>query len=291
MDNKVTLVVKLEPPLPERRFLMVCKQRTVKELRNEIKRRILAITTEPLTLLHDGFELMDDDEVTDLLENRSVVAIHVAGASAAPTAGRAADASPRRSPATISRKEHGDAGHRAKGARTFVAESVYDSSQPVSPPARTDSGDSSGSEPRHSDSGGSSSSNSSDSDAPPQAQALGRASPAGRAGRISGATEASLDAAEAVEAAALCAGALVAYKMLEMNEDLSPSVSHYRIAEVVRVADNAIDVSIVRELKPASPTASSKSAKRRRALLLADAEPTEVTRLDPKFVAELKLLS
>ncbi|KAJ2304055.1 hypothetical protein IWW51_002276, partial [Coemansia sp. RSA 2702] len=120
METKLKLVVILDPPLPERQFLMVSKQRTVRELRNEIKRRMHAITAEPIVLSLDGLELMDDDDVADVLKRRSRV--HV-GLLPAPAPAKAE----RRAPVVISRREHGSADSvPAKRAKPAVAEAAYE---------------------------------------------------------------------------------------------------------------------------------------------------------------------
>ncbi|KAJ2778799.1 hypothetical protein GGI15_004066, partial [Coemansia interrupta] len=59
-------------------------QTTVKELRNEIKRRIHPITTQPIVLVLDGFELMDDDLVVDILTPGDFICVHKAGVDGAP---------------------------------------------------------------------------------------------------------------------------------------------------------------------------------------------------------------
>ncbi|KAJ2512608.1 hypothetical protein H4217_006796, partial [Coemansia sp. RSA 1939] len=77
-DDKLKLEISLAPPLPQRRFLLVCAQKTVKDLKNEIRRRLVTLIQEPIALISDGFELMDDDLVVDLLSNRDslVVVLH-----------------------------------------------------------------------------------------------------------------------------------------------------------------------------------------------------------------------
>ncbi|KAJ2724485.1 hypothetical protein GGI07_001916 [Coemansia sp. Benny D115] len=65
--KKLKLTVTLDPPLPDRKFILACPQKTIKELRIEIKRRLQSITQCPIILTLDGFELMDDDDVRDIL--------------------------------------------------------------------------------------------------------------------------------------------------------------------------------------------------------------------------------
>ncbi|KAJ1816424.1 hypothetical protein LPJ56_004300 [Coemansia sp. RSA 2599] len=80
----LNLRIKLEPPLPDRKFIFACKQRTVKELRNEIKRRIQPITIEPIALLFEGYELMDDDLVRDIFSFTEIINVHRVDSNGAP---------------------------------------------------------------------------------------------------------------------------------------------------------------------------------------------------------------
>ncbi|KAI9481771.1 hypothetical protein H4R22_001810 [Coemansia sp. RSA 1290] len=134
-EIKIKIFVKLDPPLPKRQFITVCKQRTVKELRNELKRRIITITTEPLTLTLDGYELMDDDEVADVLTPMSEIHLKLSG-NTATSANAETECleppceSPKRPYAVISRKEHGDGKAKGKKTRTYLAEEIYESAQP-----------------------------------------------------------------------------------------------------------------------------------------------------------------
>ncbi|KAJ2374204.1 hypothetical protein IW150_003228, partial [Coemansia sp. RSA 2607] len=113
-------------PLPARNFMFVCKQTTMKELRNEIKRRILPITTQPIVLLLGGFELMDDDLVLDILSPGDFICVHKAGIDGAPVVAQKPDRS-----VVISKKVHeGDlsagAGQKKHKKKRLSAESAYD---------------------------------------------------------------------------------------------------------------------------------------------------------------------
>ncbi|KAJ2450878.1 hypothetical protein EV183_003974 [Coemansia sp. RSA 2336] len=135
-EIKIKIFVKLDPPLPKRQFITVCKQRTVRELRNELKRRIITISNKPITLTLDGYELMDDDEVADVILPTSEIHLKLsesiaASANAESESPESSSAeSPKRPHKVISRKEHGDDRIKGKNSKTYLAEEVYESAQP-----------------------------------------------------------------------------------------------------------------------------------------------------------------
>ncbi|KAJ1878880.1 hypothetical protein H4R99_002253 [Coemansia sp. RSA 1722] len=145
----VTLRIKLEPPLPERKFIVVCKQRTVKELRDEIRRRIQPLTKEPITLLYNGFELMDDDPVNEIVMLASLINVHQADAEGAPIAleQKAAEedkAQCVRKKVVVSKRVHGfdDVGEVQEVSRKkFSAEIAYDRAATAQIPSGTDEDD------------------------------------------------------------------------------------------------------------------------------------------------------
>ncbi|KAJ1878555.1 hypothetical protein H4R99_001670 [Coemansia sp. RSA 1722] len=145
----VTLRIKLEPPLPERKFILVFKQRTVKELRNEIRRRIQPLTKEPITLLYNGFELMDDDPVNEIVMLASLINVHQADAEGAPIAleqKAAEEAKPQcvRKKVVVSKRVHGfdDVGEVQEVSRKkFSAEIAYDRAATAQIPSDTDEDD------------------------------------------------------------------------------------------------------------------------------------------------------
>ncbi|KAJ2851968.1 hypothetical protein IWW36_000741 [Coemansia brasiliensis] len=146
-EIKIKIYVKLDPPLPSRQFITVCKQRTVKELRNELKRRILTITTEPLILTLDGYELMDDDEVEDILWPMSEIHLKVADNNTPAPSSQAECLEPpcfessKRPYAVISRKEHGDGKAKGKRTKSYLAEEIYENTQPQEQSSDSDSPD------------------------------------------------------------------------------------------------------------------------------------------------------
>ncbi|KAJ1720349.1 hypothetical protein LPJ53_005008 [Coemansia erecta] len=124
--EKLTLRISLQEPLPQRNFMFVCKQTTVKELRNEIRRRILPITKQPIVLVLGGFELMDDDLVTDILTPDDFICVHKAGIDGAPVVVTKADRS-----VVVSKKVHGGEGHTGAGLKAhkkkrMAAEMAYE---------------------------------------------------------------------------------------------------------------------------------------------------------------------
>ncbi|KAJ2024455.1 hypothetical protein IWW57_003725 [Coemansia sp. S610] len=141
---RITLTMRLAPPLPARKFLFVCQQKTVKELKNEIRRRLIALIKEPVSITVDGYELMDDDDVADVLSKDIQIDVHLTssleqaiveqekGAAEAPKQ-TCAKASGARAPAvlTIRKREHGktkgtEQAKRAKPHRVYPAELAYE---------------------------------------------------------------------------------------------------------------------------------------------------------------------
>ncbi|KAJ2160748.1 hypothetical protein GGF46_001994 [Coemansia sp. RSA 552] len=256
MQNKLKLAIELDAPLPRRKFLMVSTQRTIKELKSEIKRRIIGITTEPIALLSEGYELMDDDEVCDVLSSRS--AIHVTTVAHIVSSAAHEERECPRPQVTISRKEHGQAEgtpKKGKRGRTYVAETVYDDMEPLEPSSQDDSG------------------NSFYTELGPQ----------------------QIDAMEDAEAEGLQPGAMVAYKELEISDGLVPSYSAYRIARVTEApGDGAVVVQILHRLAPEGKPAAAagKRARRRREDLLGDQGPdTGEVRLDTASIVSLKRIT
>ncbi|PIA15490.1 hypothetical protein COEREDRAFT_87897 [Coemansia reversa NRRL 1564] len=275
MEKKLTIVVKLDAPLPVRQFLMVCKQRTIKELKNEVKRRIHFITPDPITLLFDGFELMDDDYVHDILEPRSV--LHVKRVKDIENAAL----QPNRPQVTISRKEHGNDTAALTTTKDYLAEAAYENSQPLSlsktPSASDIIMDSSDN--------GSSSTSSSD-----EHKTTCKESIKELRRRIHSISMAGIDAEKDVDVQFLKLGEIVAFKLLEMTEDMTPSISQYRIGKVVDMSSGSATVQILRDLKPKSAQKISKGTSRRRAQLIGTPDQDNTVWLDPETIRSLKTL-
>ncbi|KAJ1644236.1 hypothetical protein LPJ64_004067 [Coemansia asiatica] len=154
----LTLRITLEPPLPNRKFIFVCKQQTVKELRNEIRRRIQPITTEPIALLYKGFELMDDDSVKDIFKLTETINVHKTDSQGVPivlekerkkTGESPANISKQVGQITISKRIHGSEGMEVEeggqqvSRKKYSVEILYDKAKPVQPPGTDDSDDAS----------------------------------------------------------------------------------------------------------------------------------------------------
>ncbi|KAJ1735985.1 hypothetical protein LPJ61_000244 [Coemansia biformis] len=305
--TKLPLVVRLEPPLGSRQFLMVCKQRTIGELKSEIARRMQQITTEPLVLVLDGLELMDEDEVCDLLEPRSNVHVRLldhqlAEPASLPEPGDGCTHALADLTATISKVELGS-GRPSLDPRRFIAEEVYEASAPLNLLECCSDDDASGSDypgPGDDDAtSGTGSAYGSDDDDDTNSVYYHRTEPFVME-YVAQATEAVLDADENVDYTALTANKVIAYKILEMARDMSPSVSHYRIARVLRICDSRARVHVLRDLAPAqeSDTASTqKDASRRESLAHGDDDsdghgsPEGVIDLDLKLVVALRVAS
>ncbi|KAJ2897160.1 hypothetical protein IWW38_001809 [Coemansia aciculifera] len=134
--------MRLAAPLPPRKFLFVCKQKTVKELKSEIRRRLVTIIKEPVAITVNGYELMDDDDVADVLTKDVDIVLHLAKSLDEATADEAVEAGPvvdvTTSPVSqglllIRKREHGKGGGGGGGAaksakprRVYPAELAYD---------------------------------------------------------------------------------------------------------------------------------------------------------------------
>ncbi|KAJ2008222.1 hypothetical protein H4R26_000342 [Coemansia thaxteri] len=171
---KIKLTMNLAPPLPERKFLFVCQQQTIKELKNEIRRRLIAIIQEPIMLMVNDFELMDDDDASDLLTKGDHLTLHLAVPYASSLAQKPVAAENDMSKATemdvdsctvgrltISKKDHGGKAttstleERAKRRRVYLAEEAYEQAEPI---ASQDSSSSDSDSDSDSDTSGSNSS-------------------------------------------------------------------------------------------------------------------------------------
>lgn len=111
MPNKITLALTLAPPLPQRKFLIVCQQRTVRDLKAEILRRFHSIISggQTITLTNtDYYELMDDDEVKDLLASGSELLVHLESSflGDATSTSNPPEENKQQTSLTISRREH-----------------------------------------------------------------------------------------------------------------------------------------------------------------------------------------
>ncbi|KAJ2839694.1 hypothetical protein J3B01_000488 [Coemansia erecta] len=279
------LFIKLLSPLPERKFIMACKQQTVKELRNEIKRRILAITTEPITITLCGYELMDDDNVEDVVEPLAEIGVsissstHAAGNTSVKTAKSQQPVKPQQlaqpqqlvqpqqpiqskdteTKTVISKKEHGEApGKPSKKSKLYPAEIAYEQAQ-----------------------------SSSDEDGP-EVQSLGRENWTQRANTI---TMEELDGMPEAEFASIKALGCIAYKEIVIGADMTPSASSYRVSQVLKVTNNTIHVRVIRDLKPRQKTSAKKSAAQRRANLLGDDEQALNVELERENIYCLKIIS
>ncbi|KAJ2452278.1 hypothetical protein GGF42_004064 [Coemansia sp. RSA 2424] len=170
---KITLTMRLAPPLPPRKFLFVCHQKTIKELKNEIRRRLVSIIKEPVAITVNGYELMDDDDVVDVLAKDMNIVLHLAASldrdiaeslhdveeydgppSASPSPAPPSPA-PARGLLMIRKREHGSkkgAGGLAKSAklgRVYPAELAFEQASPAagsSSDSDSDSGSSSDSD-------------------------------------------------------------------------------------------------------------------------------------------------
>ncbi|KAJ2083324.1 hypothetical protein H4R24_000884 [Coemansia sp. RSA 988] len=277
MEKKLAIVVKLDAPLPERKFLMVCKQRTIKELKNEVKRRIHAITHDPITLLFDDFELMDDDEVRDILEPRSVLHVKLQE----DIEGIVSQHS--RPQVTISRKEHGEVAAAQTTTKDYVAEAAYENSQPLSTLKTSCSSDAN---IDLSDNGSSSTS----AAEPIESNKPFNESIVELRRRVHSISIADIDAKKDVGVQFLKLGEIVAFKLLEMTDDMTPSISQYRIGKVVDISSGSAAVQILRDLKPKSARKASKSTSLRRAQLMGTEDRDDTVWLDPESLRILKTL-
>ncbi|KAJ2121888.1 hypothetical protein IW147_003877 [Coemansia sp. RSA 720] len=271
------LFIKLLPPLPERKFIMACKQQTVKELRNEIKRRILAITTEAIIITLYGYELMDDDNVEDVIEPLAEICVsisltHAAGSNTEKSVTPVKPQQPQKpqkpkdtvSKTVISKKEHGEAtGKPGKKSKLYPAEIAYENSQPSGSHASTDEDG-------------------------PEVHSLGRENWTQRANSI---TTEELDAMTEAEFASIKAMDFIAYKEIVIGADMTPSQSSYRVSQVLKVTNDTISVRVIRDLKPRQKMLAKKSAAQRRANLLGDDEQTLNAELEWENIYCLRIIS
>ncbi|KAJ2763677.1 hypothetical protein IWQ57_005487 [Coemansia nantahalensis] len=243
---ELPVVVQVEPPLGGRRFVMVCGQRTVRELKDEIARRLPALAHAPLELAAEGRALMDDAAVGDLVAPRATICVRLPGGLLD---------SPR---VTVSKVELGE-GRVSKDARTFVAESLYESlAQHSLDDEDEDSSSSSASGSACTDHG---------EECGSCAEALaGQLEP--RLRRYVGLLTAEvLDALPAADYAELEPHDLIAYQVLEVAADITPSVSPYRIGRLVAADSDAATVRVYRDLAPPPDAAvRARDAGRRSAL-------------------------
>ncbi|KAI9502026.1 hypothetical protein BX070DRAFT_227796 [Coemansia spiralis] len=136
METKLTLAIALAPPLPYRKFLFVCDQRSVKDLKSEIQRRLATIIRAPVTLTHGGFELMDDDPVADLLSDRALLTVYLQEHISSfymqqeTLCPRCSNKVSRH----ISKKEHGTAPSTPPKRKVYPAERVYSKAKPLNSP-------------------------------------------------------------------------------------------------------------------------------------------------------------
>ncbi|KAJ2500420.1 hypothetical protein GGH96_002748 [Coemansia sp. RSA 1972] len=264
------LFIKLLPPLPERKFIMACKQQTVKELRNEIKRRILVITTEPVTITLCGYELMDDDNVEDVIEplaeiGVSISSTHAASSKNVKTATPVKPQQPPKSKDTetktvISKKEHGEAPSKpSKKTKLYPAEIAYEQAQL-----------------------------SSDEDDGPEVQSLGRENSIHLANSI---TTEELDVMPEAEFESIKALDCIAYKEIVNSADMMLSLGSYRVSQVLKVTNDAFHMRVIRDLKPRQQKSAKKSAAQRGANLLGDDEQTVNVELEWENIFCLTIIS
>ncbi|KAJ2658985.1 hypothetical protein IW148_004437 [Coemansia sp. RSA 1199] len=268
------LFIKLLPPLPERKFIMACKQQTVKELRNEIKRRILAITTEAIIITLYGYELMDDDNVEDVIEPLAEICVsisltHAAGSNTVKSVTPVKPQQPQKpkdaeTKTVISKKEHGEAtGKPGKKSKLYPAEIAYENAQPSGCHASTDEDG-------------------------PEVHSLGRENRTQRANSI---TTEELDAMTEAEFDSIKAMDCIAYKEIVIGADMTPSQSSYRVSQVLKVTNDTISVRVIRDLKPRQKKLAKKSAAQRRANLLGDDEQTLNAELERENIYCLRIIS
>ncbi|KAJ2754698.1 hypothetical protein GGI19_002225 [Coemansia pectinata] len=244
---RLTLTMRLAPPLPARKFLFVCQQKTVKELKNEIRRRLITLIKEPVAITVDGYELMDDDDVADVLSRDVHIDLHLASSLDQAIAEQSKKPMPPKkekkvvlpasevcSPAllTIRKREHGnkkgaDLAKRAKHHRVSDSDSSDESSY-------------SGSSDEH-----------------PVKVPLGRLSMSSADDdgeyveddilllRADSVDTKYLDKLVNIELAKLEVGALAAYKIKEAS-----GPSNYFIGRVMEISENDITFVVVREVLP-----------------------------------------
>ncbi|KAJ2491113.1 hypothetical protein IWW37_002566 [Coemansia sp. RSA 2050] len=148
---RLTLTMRLASPLPARKFLFVCQQKTVKELKKEIRRRLTSLIKEPVSITVDGYELMDDDDVADVLSKDVQIDVHLTSSleeaiveqekkavvTPKDTRAKASGASPS-ALLTIRKREHGrtkggELAKRAKPLRVYPAELAYEQAKVEGP--------------------------------------------------------------------------------------------------------------------------------------------------------------
>ncbi|ORX70620.1 hypothetical protein DL89DRAFT_283197 [Linderina pennispora] len=299
------LRIHLAPPLPERRFLFVCKSPDVRHMKDELCSRLKKIATEPIVVLKDGYELMDQDEVSDLLTHMDLVSVHLASnceagvytdtqpqgtlalASSseasmdeqAKHAGISACSSVNPGPrqVTISSVEHGDPAI-AKRRKPNPFKSMFPVEQSYAVLGQRPA----------SEEAESSSDSSSDAD-PPTPQ------PLVRAGEIASYTTAQLEALAETPTSKVNVGDTVAFMVAELSADMAPVISDYRIGQVTGKAYGTISISTLRDFADRSMGSKRSGTKRRRNQLLVNAESSgeldESTKYDISAIASLKVLS
>ncbi|KAJ2717058.1 hypothetical protein H4R19_000225 [Coemansia spiralis] len=259
--QKLPIIVKVESSVGERQFIMVCKQRTVRDLKDELKRRLPAFSDASLELELDGCDLMDDDEVCDLLEPKSIIRVRAYGCKPAAT---------EPAPATVSKVELGQ-GKPSSDTRTFVAEELYESlresvSKLYLSDEKEDEDDSDfscpeSSEDDYSDSGTGSVFTDHDEKYALNAEMFtGSLEPRLR-GYVKLDTAEMLDTLPFVSYGELRPYDIIAYRLRAQTADGELLVTPYRIGQVVTVDTDAVAIKVFRELElPAAATTTENDA-------------------------------
>ncbi|KAJ2825656.1 hypothetical protein FBU31_003653, partial [Coemansia sp. 'formosensis'] len=275
---RLTLTMRLAPPLPPRKFLFVCQQKTVKELKNEIRRRLIALIKEPVAITVDGYELMDDDDVADVLSKDTFIVLHLAASLDQAIAEQLTKAvTPRKKktkedvvlsepvaspPArlTIRKREHGnkkgaELAKRAKPLRVYPAELAYEKAKPDYSSTSSDSDSSSDSSDASSSNESSDDGSSDSSEEHPVKVPLGRLSVSSaddeyvqddiQVLRAESVDVRYLDKLANIDISELEVGSLVAYKVKAV-----PGSSNYFIGRVMETGEDDVTFNVIREVLP-----------------------------------------
>ncbi|KAJ2813614.1 hypothetical protein H4S07_000542 [Coemansia furcata] len=275
---RLTLTMRLAPPLPPRKFLFVCQQKTVKELKNEIRRRLIALIKEPVAITVDGYELMDDDDVADVLSKDTFIVLHLAASLDQAIAEQLTKAvTPRKKktnddvvlpepvaspPArlTIRKREHGNKKgaelvKRAKPLRVYPAELAYEQAKSDNSSPSSDSDSSSDSSDASSSNESSDCGSSDSSEEHPVKVPLGLLSVSSaddeyvqddiQVLRAESVDVRYLDKLANIDISELEVGSLVAYKVKAV-----PGSSNYFIGRVMETGEDDVTFNVIREVLP-----------------------------------------
>ncbi|KAJ2794799.1 hypothetical protein H4R20_006107, partial [Coemansia guatemalensis] len=183
---------------------------------------------------------------------------------------------------TISRKEHGEDAAAPTTTTDYVAVTAYENSQPLSVTKPSSTSDTN---TDFSDNGSSSTSTESIGSSKSYDESIKELRR-----RVHSMSMADIDAEKDVGVQFLKLGEIVAFKMLEMTEDMTPSVGQYRIGKVVDKSSGSATVQILRDLKPKAARKISKSTSRRRAQLMGTEDQNNTVWLDPESLCSLKTI-